>query len=111
MFKLRFGLGWGFEPMLESPSSGPSEPRLGFECLFVLVSLMISLPHLRRRLCVCACIRRDMFSLSLSLSLTTTSLCLGISLYLLCASPLECLCKKTETGAKKDFPGGPTLQY
>ena len=37
------------------------------------------------------------FSLSLSLSLGTSSRCLCISLYLLCASPLECLCKK-ETG-------------
>jgi hypothetical protein len=29
---------------------------------------MLPLPPLRRRLCVCACIRLDMFSLSLSLS-------------------------------------------
>ena len=39
-----------------------------------------------------------------SLSLTTTSRCLCISLYLLCVSPLECPCHKTETGAKLTAP-------
>ena len=43
-------------------------------------------------------------SLSLSLSLATTSRGLCISLYLLCASPLECPCHKTVTGAKLTAP-------
>jgi hypothetical protein len=66
MFKLRFGLGWSFEPMRESPSSGPSEPRAGLDCPFVLLPLILPLPLLRRRLCVCACIRLDMCSLAFS---------------------------------------------
>jgi hypothetical protein len=77
---LRRGWGWGggFEPMRESPSSGPSEPRVGLDCFFVLLPFSLPLPKLRRRLCVCACIRIDMFSLSLSM--TSTSLSLSLSL-------------------------------
>ena len=47
--------GWGgVEPMRESPSSGPSEPC---DCHVPLLSLILPLPHLRRRrLCVCACV-------------------------------------------------------
>ena len=47
--------GWGgVEPMRESPSSGPSE---SCDCHVPLLSLILPLPHLRRRrLCVCACV-------------------------------------------------------
>ena len=50
---------------------------------------------------LCPCLHLSLYvlflSLSLSLSRGTSSRCLCISLYLLCASPLECLCKN-ETG-------------
>ena len=50
----RLGVGGGVEPMRESPSSGPSEPC---DCHVPLLSLILPLPHLRRRrLCVCACV-------------------------------------------------------
>jgi hypothetical protein len=51
---------------VQSYSSGPHEPRVGLDCPFVLAPLIFPLPHLRRRLCVCASFRLDMFSLSLS---------------------------------------------
>ena len=47
------------------------------------------------------------FSISLSLSLTTTSRGLCISLYLLCASPLECLCNKSKD---RCIAGGSSLR-
>jgi hypothetical protein len=74
----RLGVGGGVEPNRESQSSGPSEPRVGLDCHLFLLSLILPLTHLRRRLCVSACVHLDMFfiSLSLSLSLTSTSRCL-----------------------------------
>jgi hypothetical protein len=115
-------VGRGLGLMQESPPSGPSEPCVGLDCPFVflirllllllliimfvllllLLLLILPLPHLRRRLCVCACIRLDVLYLSLSLSLTTTSRCLSRSLYLLCASPLECPCQKNRDTCKAD---------
>jgi hypothetical protein len=43
-----------FEHMRESPSSGPSEPLVGLDWPLFLLPLILPLPHLRRRLCVCA---------------------------------------------------------
>ena len=86
--------------MRESLSSGPSEPRVGLDCSLVLLFSFFVF-------CICVVVFVSApasvstcslsFSFSLSLSLGTSSRCLYISLYLLCASPLECLCK-IETG-------------
>jgi hypothetical protein len=44
----------GVEPLRETSSSGPSEPRVGLDCPFCFLLLILPLPHLRRRLCFCA---------------------------------------------------------
>ena len=77
-------------PMLtddrKSPTSGPSDPRVGLDCLLFLLPPILPLPDLRRRLCVYACIRLGMFSLSrsisLPLSLSLSLLPLDVSVYL-----------------------------
>jgi hypothetical protein len=64
--------------MRKSQSSGPSEPRVGLDCHLFLLSLILPLPHLRRRLCVSACVHLDTFSISFShfyLSMSLISLC------------------------------------
>ena len=49
-------------PPAEIGGSGPSETRVGLDCHLFLLSLILSLPQLRRRLCVCACVHLDTFS-------------------------------------------------
>jgi hypothetical protein len=100
MFKLRLGLGWGFRAYARILLFGALLAACGSRFHVFLLCLILHRPHLRRRLCVCACILLDRFTLSLSLSpylnLYTTSRCLCISLFLLCRSTLECLCKKKQ---------------
>ena len=69
MFKLRFGRGLGSQAYARIPLFGDLS-RVGLDCPFVLIPPILPLPHLRRRLCVCACIQLVMFALSLSPSLS-----------------------------------------
>jgi hypothetical protein len=88
---LRLGVGGGVEPMRESQSSGPSEPRVGLDCRLFLLSLILPLPHLHRRLSVCACVHLDTFCIYLSHFYLSISF---ISLVSLCVSPRMSLNKK-----------------
>jgi hypothetical protein len=73
--QLRLGIGWGFAASARTPSSGPSEPCMGFDfpvllllLLLIIIIIIPPLPHLRGRLCVCAYIHLDMFFLSVFIS-------------------------------------------
>ena len=107
--QLRLGIGWGFQPLRESPHSEPSEPCLGFDFPSLLLPpLILPLPHLCRRLCVCAYIHPIwLCSFSLSLSLFLSLLPLEVSVYLSIFSarlPSNVSAIKTETGAKLTAP-------
>jgi hypothetical protein len=100
----RLGVGGGVEPMRESPSSGPSEPRAGLDCQLLPLSLLLPLPHLRRRrLCVCACVHLDTCSISLSLLHLPFDVSF-LSLVSLCVSPRVSLQKNAKTCAKLTAP-------
>jgi hypothetical protein len=82
MFKLRFGLGWGFRAYARILLFGPLLATCASRLHLFILRLILPRPHLRRRLCVCACILLDIFVLSLSLSLSLSLLPLDVSVYL-----------------------------
>jgi hypothetical protein len=73
-------VGVGVSSLYENPLHCYPLGHVWFSIVFVLLPLVLPLPHLRPRLCVCACVRLNMISLSLSLSLLPldVSVCLSI---------------------------------
>ncbi len=102
MFKLRLGL--GFQTYARIPLFGALWAHVGLDSFVSSFSYSSSSASSSSSLCLRLHPPRYAPSLSLSLSLATTSRGLCISLYLLCASPLECPCHKTEAGSKLTAP-------
>ena len=98
MFKLRLGL--GFQTYARIPLLGALWARVGLDSCVSSSSYSYSSACSSSSLCL----RLHPPRYALSLTLATTSRGLCRSLYLLCASPLECPCHKTETGSKLTAP-------
>jgi hypothetical protein len=86
-------VGVGVSTLYENPLLRGPLGHVWVSIVFFLLPLILPLPHLRRRLCVCASIRLDMFSLSVSLSHYYLSMSLYISVSSLRISPRMSLIK------------------
>jgi hypothetical protein len=99
--QVEFGVGVGVSSLFENPPlRGPlSHVWVSIACVSPS-SYSSSSASSSSSLCLRLHPPRYVFSRSLN----TTSRCLCMSLYLLCASPLECFCNKSRDRCKADSP-------